>query len=244
MLAALALGGLTQLYISSTYKRWSRVGSANGLTGAQVAETILNRNGIGAQVASTVGVSGAGGSSSPFGRVCPASVRVSRAADGGALSDHYDPRNNTVTLSGEVYDEASIAASAVAAHEVGHALQHAQGYAWSRIRTTMVPAVNLASSLSWILIFAGLLIGFTGLFQVGIAFFAITVLFQVVTLPVEINASSRGLKQLREARLLNDGEMGAARQVLTAAALTYVASALISVMYLMYYLGLGGRRRN
>ncbi|MDR1775347.1 MAG: zinc metallopeptidase [Actinomycetes bacterium] len=231
LLVSLALGGLTQLYIKSTYRKWSRVASANGLTGCQVAESILNRNGIGPAI--SVAPVGTAAARTP--------VRIARAG-GGALSDHYDPRTNVVALSPDVYDQSTVSATAVAAHEVGHALQHARGYAFSTLRTNMVPVVNFAGRFAWVLIFIGAILGFLQLYYVGIAFFACTVLFQFVTLPVELNASSRALAQLRDGGLVTAPELAGARQVLTAAALTYVANALVSVLYLLYYLGIFRRR--
>jgi Zn-dependent membrane protease YugP len=227
LLVSLALGGATQFYIKSTFKKWSRVSASNGLTGAQVAQTILSRNGI----AGTPGQAGG-----------VRAVGVAQAIS-GSLSDHYDPRTGIVALSDSVYGESTVAATAVAAHEVGHALQTADGYIWGRARTALVPVVNLGGNIAWILIFIGIIMtALRPLFWMGIACFALTVVFQIVTLPVEFNASHRGLVQLREAGLLNANELGGARQVLTSAALTYVAAALVSVMYLLYYLGLGGRR--
>jgi len=227
MFVSIVLGGAAQFFISTTFKKWSRVRSANGLTGAQVAETILSRNHISARV------SGA-----------PDGVRAVRVVQsvGGNLSDHYDPRNGTVALSEQVYGESTIAATAVAAHEVGHALQTAEGYFPSRLRKAMVPVVNFGSNLAWLFIFIGLFMHVFQLFYLGIAFFALAVLFQIVTLPVELNASSRAMVQLREGGLLTTGELSGARKVLTAAAFTYVAAALISVLQLLYFLGLGGRR--
>jgi len=227
MFVSIVLGGAAQVYISSTFKRWSKVRSTNGLTGAQVAETILSRNNISARVAGTSKGTQA--------------VQVVQSRH-GKLSDHYDPRTGTVALSDQVYGETTIAAAAVAAHEVGHALQTAQGYFPSKLRKAMVPAVSFGSNMAWIFILIGLMLGAMQLFYVGIAFFAMAVLFQVVTLPVELNASNRAMVQLRETNLLTTGELSGARRVLTAAAFTYIAAALISVLQLLYFLGLGGNR--
>jgi Zn-dependent membrane protease YugP len=227
MFISIVLGGATQFYINSTFKKWSRVHSANGLTGAAVAETILSRNRISARVAGAEeGVH---------------AVRVVQSRSGG-LSDHYDPRTGTVVLSADVYGKSTVSATAVAAHEVGHAIQTAEGYFPSRLRKVMVPAVSFGSNIAWILIFIGLFANLFQLFYVGIAFFALAVLFQIVTLPVELNASSRAMTQLREGNMLSAGELSGARQVLTAAAFTYVAAALVSILQLLYFLGLGGRR--
>lgn len=216
MIAAMILGGLTQAYISRMYKKWSRVQISSRISGKEAAQRILEKNNIGTASAKPVVI-----------------TRVQ-----GKLSDHFDPRTNTVALSSDVYDNPSVSGVAVAAHEVGHAIQHAQGYFWSNLRTTFVPVVNFGSSMAGILILMGLLINISGLFWAGIIAYGSAVAFQIITLPVEINASRRALVQLRETGIVTTNEEAGARQVLTAAALTYLASALISLMYLLYYIGL------
>jgi len=224
MLVTVALGGLTQLYIKRTYAKWSRVGNKNGLSGAQAAQMILERNGIAASPGQ------------PTGEGACAVVSVE-----GTLTDHYDPRTGIVSLSEGVYKGASIASVAVAAHETGHALQDAQDYTWGEIRTKIVPAVSFGSGAAGILIIMGFWIQLSGLMWLGILAYSLAVLFQIITLPVELNASRRALAQLSDGGMLSGSELPAARQVLTAAALTYVAAALISILNLLYYIGLARR---
>lgn len=221
MIVSIALGAITQAYIRSTFNKWSRVRGQKGYTGAQVAELLLQRNNIAAQ---------------PGAKTGEGAVAVRPV--GGHLSDHYDPRTGIIALSEPVYDKNSIAAVAVAAHETGHAIQDAENYSWGEIRTAIVPVVNFGSSIAGILILFGFFVGISGLMWLGIAGYGLAVLFQIVTLPVELNASKRALVQLNDAGVLSPQEIPAARQVLTSAALTYVAAALISVLNLLYYIGL------
>lgn len=208
IILSIVLGGITQSYINSQYKKWSRVPASMGKTGAQVARQMLDSSG-----ASSVGI----------GTV------------GGHLTDYYDPRDNNLHLSSENYEGGS-----VACHEAGHAVQTAKGYAFGRFRTALVPVVNFTSR-TWVLVLViGMALGIAGLTQLAVAFFAFSVLFQLVTLPVEIDASRRAVRYLSTAGGGID-ERGA-RQVLTAAALTYVAAALISVLQLLYLLGRTGDR--
>jgi Zn-dependent membrane protease YugP len=159
----------------------------------------------------------------------------------GILTDHYDPRSRTLRLSDAVYQGRSVSAAGIAAHEAGHAVQHARAYAPARIRQAIVPAASFASRASWVLILLGLFLGLSGLMLLGVAVFAVAVLFQIVTLPVEIDASRRAVGALEAQMLVTPDQLSGARRVLTAAALTYVAAALVSVMYLFYYLGLARR---
>lgn len=221
MVVTIVLGLLTQWYIKSTFNKWSKVRGSKGYSGAQVAELLLQRNNIAA----------APGQKTGEGAVAVRPV-------GGDLTDHYDPRTGIVALSEPVYDKDSIAAIAVAAHETGHAIQDAENYSWGEIRTAIVPVVNFGSSLAGVLIVFGFIVGFTGLIWLGILGYSLAVLFQIVTLPVELNASKRALVQLSDSGVLSAQEIPAARQVLTSAALTYVAAALISVLNLLYYIGL------
>lgn len=214
MLASVVIGGFTQSYINRTYRKWSAVPLATGLPGAEVARRVLMANGLsGLEI---VGV-------------------------GGHLTDHYDPRSKRLALSEGVYGAPSVAAAGVAAHEAGHAIQDAQGYLWGRLRTAMVPAVNFGSGAAGILILLGLMIGLTQLFWLGIIAYSTAVAFQVVTLPVELDASRRALRSLEMSGVMAPDQMIGAKQVLTAAALTYVAAALISIMQLAYYIGLARR---
>lgn len=203
--------------VNSTYQRYASVGSRSGLTGAQVAQQILNSQGI-------------------------YDVAIRHVA--GNLTDHYDPRTKTVNLSDGVYGSTSIAAVGVAAHECGHAIQDAREYTPLRLRAALVPAANLGAQISWPLIIFGAIIGGTSLISVGILLFFLSVLFQLVTLPVEFNASGRALKLLDSIGILGSDEVGKARQVLSAAALTYVAAAAGSILQLLrLWLLFGNRRR-
>lgn len=212
---SLILGLGTQAYISRQYKRYSQVAVSSGLTGAQAARRMLDANGLSYVAVQPVG---------------------------GRLSDHFDPRSNVVSLSQEVYDGRSVAATAIACHECGHAIQHAGTYAPAALRSGLVPVVNLASN-AWVFV---LLIGYSlsllELVWLALAMFACVVLFQLVTLPVELNASNRAMAYISLGGYLPEPEARGARKVLTAAALTYVASALVSLLQFAYYLGRARRR--
>jgi len=227
MVVSTVLGFATQGYINSMYRKWSRVPLANGMTGAQVAQIILSGNGLtpGTSITNQTGNNGV--------RVLPV---------GGSLTDNYDPRNKTLNLSEGVYGVSSVAAAGVAAHEAGHAVQDATGYVWGRLRSVIVPAAAFGSQAAWILIFVGALLGAAsgfgrGVIMLGLAFFAVAVLFQVVTLPVEFDASRRAIGALEASGVLQGEQLAGARQVLTAAALTYVAAALVAMLQLLYLLG-------
>lgn len=214
MIVSIALGAATQSYINSTYRKWSNVPLESGLTGAQVAERILGASGV-----RGVGIT---------------AVR-------GRLTDHYDPRSKTLALSEGVFASSSVAAAGVAAHEVGHAIQDDRRYVWNALRSSLVPVANLGSQAAGILIVIGFMINLSGLLWLGVIAYAAAVAFQLVTLPVELNASRRALVSLEQTGSLPPHQMAGARQVLTAAALTYVAAALISLLNLMYYFGLANR---
>ena len=231
MVVSLALGGLTKAYINSSFRRWSQIPLTSGLTGAQVAAAVLESNGIRATGITIVATDN--NATAPH-------VRVQQV--GGNLSDNYDPRDKTLNLSEGVYGVSSVAAAGVAAHEAGHAVQDAQGYFWGRLRSAMVPVANFGSSAAWVLIIAGVFLRALGsisqgMILLGVIFYACAVLFQIVTLPVELDASRRALTSLAGTAALDASQLGGARQVLTAAALTYVAAALIAVLQLLYYLG-------
>lgn len=211
----IGLGFITQSYIKSTYRKWSQVPLSAELTGAQVARLILDAEGL-------------------------QNVGIQSVA--GELSDHYDPRSKMLGLSQGVGGAASVAAAGVAAHEAGHAIQDARGYVWGNIRTAMVPTVNFGSQAAWILIFAGFIFQVTGLLWLGIVFYSLAVLFQLVTLPVELDASRRAIGALSASGYLTAEQIAGAKQVLTAAALTYVVAALISALNLLYYIGLARGR--
>ncbi len=204
----LALGA--HVLVKSAYARYSREQTLRGISGAQAAAEILRRNGI---------------------------RDVAIESVNGWLSDHYDPTCKTLRLSPDVYAGRSLAAVGIAAHEVGHALQHAQGYAFLGLRTAIVPAAQLGSSLAWPLIMFGGIFNLMGLMKLGVLLFGAVVLFQFVTLPVEINASSRAKAALRDCGILaHEGEAVGVSRVLDAAALTYVAAAIGTVLQLIYFL--------
>ena len=211
------VGLVVQWKLKSVFAKYSKVLAPGGLTGAQIAQKMLNDNGI---------------------------YDVSVTCIKGQLTDHYNPKTKTVNLSEDVYRMNSVAAAAVAAHECGHAVQHKVGYAPLKLRSALVPAVNISSKLSMIVIIIGLLIIniFPALFWVGIAMFAMVFLFSLITLPVEFNASRRALAWLQSSASLGETEVKQAREALRWAASTYVVAALSSLVTLLYYIGLGNRR--
>ena len=204
--------------VKSTYAKYSGERSLSGMTGAQAAQRILSMAGI-------------------------YDVTVQHVA--GNLTDHYDPRNKTLNLSDAVYSNASVAAVGVAAHECGHAIQHDRGYAALKFRSALAPVANIGANISWPLILVGLLFGGSGtLIQLGIIMFSLAVAFQLVTLPVEFNASKRAMAMLEETGVLYADELPKTRKVLNAAALTYVAAAASSILQLLRLVLLfGGNRR-
>lgn len=212
---ALTLGA--QAWVSSAVTRFRRVALGHGLHGADVARLILRQRGIGG-------------------------VRVEEV--GGFLTDHYDPSTRTLRLSPDNFRGRSVAAAGIAAHEVGHAVQHAEGYKPMLIRQKLVPVANLGTNLGVLLIVIGFLLGAAGLAQVGVALFAGFVAFTLVTLPVEIDASARAKRALAEAGLLSPAELDGVSRVLRAAAATYVAAAAVAVLQLLYFVlrARGGRR--
>jgi Zn-dependent membrane protease YugP len=214
----LILGLVVQSRLKSTFAKNSRVPVASGKTGAEVAREILDRNGL-------HGVP----------------VHPSKA---GPLSDHYDPRKRGVFLSEPVYAGRSIAATAVAAHEVGHAIQHATAYVPMSIRSAIWPVAAFGSQAWFFILMAGVLFQAFGLIQLALLVFSAVIIFQLVTLPVEFNASRRAMVQIRETGLVNDAEAVGARQTLTAAAMTYVAGALASIAQLLYFLAIFGGGRD
>ena len=211
------VGLLVQWKLKSVFAKYSKVMSPGGLTGAQIAQKMLNDNGI---------------------------YDVSVTCVKGQLTDHYNPSKKTVNLSEVVFNMSSVSAAAVAAHECGHAVQHKVGYAPLRLRSALVPVVNISSQLSMIVIIIGLLIinTFPALFWVGIAMFALVFLFSVITLPVEFNASRRALAWLQSSNSLGETELAQAKEALRWAASTYVVAALSSLASLLYYIGLGSRK--
>jgi uncharacterized protein len=204
----LLFGLWAQFQVKSTFKRYSQVPTASGLTGAQAADAVLRNSGV-------------------------TGVGIQPVA--GQLSDHYDPRTKTLNLSEDVGMQASVAALGVAAHEAGHAVQDARGYKPMQIRSTLVPAASIGSQL-WIFpAFLGLILGSTGLVNVGLVLFLAVVVFQLVTLPVEFDASHRAVVALEGGGLLGAAELDGARKVLRAAALTYIAALAASIGQLIYF---------
>lgn len=217
---AFLLSLVAQIWVKRSFATYSRVALATGMSGAEAATRIVRNAGM--------------------------NVRVERVE--GFLSDHYDPTRKVLRLSPAVHDGRSLASIGVAAHEAGHAIQDARGYLFLRFRTAMVPATSIGSKLAWPLLIIGMLLQATGLLYAGIILFSIAVLFQVVTLPVEIDASRRALVLVRsEGIVSSEAEAAGARSVLTAAAMTYIAAAASAILTLLYFLiragVIGGRNR-
>ena len=219
MIPAFILMAIASGYVRSAYNKWSRVRATSGLTGAQAAQRLISTGNLyGVQVTGTQ----------------------------GQLSDHYDPRNKTLYLSQSVYSSPSVAAVAVAAHELGHAMQDAEDYFPMRLRAFLVPAVNIGSYLGWIFIMLGLFLRMTNLAWLGVLVFSGGALFALATIPVEFNASSRAKELLYATGIIQtEEERRGVNNVLNAAALTYVAGLVTAVLQLLYFVFLvGGRRRN
>ena len=216
MLPALLLGLYAQIMVKVNYSRYSKVISRSGLTGREAAERVLQMNGVGG-------------------------VRIGRV--GGTLTDHYDPRSNSINLSQGVYDSATVAAIGVAAHEAGHAVQYAKNYAPIKLRMAIIPVCNIGTRLGPLLIILGFFLSYMAesmitvgntLYFIGLILFCTVALFQLVTLPVELDASRRALKAL-SGGVMEKSELPGVRKVLTAAALTYVAALVSAVMQVIYY---------
>jgi Zn-dependent membrane protease YugP len=211
----LAFGLWAQHRVKSTFARNLEVPVSNGLTGAEVARRVLDANGL-------------------------QEVPIEEVP--GSLSDHYDPRSRSVHLSTDVFNGRSVASTAVGAHEVGHAIQHANAYAFFRFRSALFPAVQFASNIWFLFLIGGFILGIVGFVYVAIALYAIAVLFQFVTLPVEFDASRRAKRQLNDLGLVASTEASGVQSVLKAAAWTYVAGALAAVAVLLYYLSILSNR--
>ena len=218
MIPAFILMGITSWYVRSSYNKWSQVRATSGLTGAQAAQRLIMAGNL-------------------------AGVKVQGIA--GNLTDHYDPRDKTLSLSQGVINTPSVAAVAIAAHELGHAMQDAEDYIPLSFRAAIVPAVNIGSYLGWIMIMAGLLLRMTNLAWLGVLVFSGGALFALVTLPVEFNASARAKHLLLQTGIIQtDEEMRGVNAVLNSAALTYVAGLVTALMQLLYFASLvSGRRR-
>lgn len=218
VIIAFALSMFASFGVKSTFARYKKVQTSRGITGEMAARRILDMNGLG-------------------------HIRVERVS--GELTDHFDPKNNVIRLSDATYADSSVAAVGVAAHEAGHAVQHAVGYVPIKIRNSIVPIVNIGSQLSMPLFFIGLLLGFTGLAFLGVILFSFALVFQLITLPVEFNASRRAIKILDESMMLYEDEVKPAKKVLRAAAMTYVAAVASTALQLLrLLLILNGRRRD
>lgn len=216
---ALLIAAVAQIRVKSVFARYSRVPVRCGMSGAEASRFIQRQNGI----------------------------NVPIRAVSGSMTDFYDPKSNSISLSDTVRDQTSVAAVGVAAHETGHALQYANDYFPVRLRMGMVPVTNFASSISPVLIVLGLMLSLPTLAYIGIALFSMAVLFQLVTLPVEFNASARAVRALEQSGSLSDEELRGVRRVLSAAAMTYVAAMLVSLMNLLRLIAIvaenGNRRR-
>lgn len=217
LIPALIISLWAQMRIKSSYDKYSRIHSSNGYTGSQVARMILDAYGL---------------------------YDIPVNAIGGHLTDHYNPQSRVVNLSQGVYNSSSIAAIGVAAHEIGHAIQHQEGYMPIKVRTALVPIANFGSQAAWGLFFFGIIFKFNPLVNIGIIFFAAAVLFQLVTLPVEFNASNRAMKVLEAKNILYGEELKGARTVLTSAGLTYVAAAVTAIAQLLRLLAIRDRNNN
>ena len=219
LLPVLILSVWAQIQVSGSFRKYSQVPNRRHLTGAQAAEAVLRAHGV-----------------------YDVPIRPCR----GNLTDHYDPRDNTIYLSEDVYAAPTVAAVGVACHEAGHAVQYAVGYGPIKVRSAIIPVTQIGSQLSFILLLVGLVLYSQSLFLVGILLFSLTTIFQLVTLPVEFNASHRALETIDGQGLLDDEELQGARKVLRAAALTYVAALLMSLLqllrYVLIFLGRSGRR--
>ena len=215
VVAGLILSMMASAHVKSTFNKYSRVRSMCGLTGAMAARKVLELSGI-------------------------YDVKIEHIS--GNLTDHYDPRTKTLRLSDSTYSSNSVAAVCVAAHECGHAVQHQKSYGPLVLRSTLVPAAIFGSTLAWPVFVAGLILSMKPLLTAGIVLFSLAVLFQLVTLPVEFNASTRALKILENGHVLGDTELAAGKKVLTAAALTYVASLASSILQLLRLIILAGGR--
>lgn len=203
---AMIIAMWAQIKVKSTYARYSKVRNSRGLMGAYAAQSVLNYYGI-------------------------TDVRIERVS--GSLTDHYDPKSKVIRLSDGVYDNASVAAVGIACHEAGHAAQHAENYAPIKIRNAIIPVCNIGSTIGIPLALIGWFLQFSILIYIGLALYAAIFVFQVATLPVEFNASRRAIKVIDETHLLADGETGGAKKVLSAAAMTYVASMIVALANLL-----------
>lgn len=204
--ASIGITLLAQIFVSTSYSKYKKVQNSKGITGAEVAREILDKHGL---------------------------SNVYVTATNGTLSDHYDPKRKVVRLSKDIYEGTTIAAVSVAAHEVGHAIQDKEEYAFMRFRSALVPVVNFSSTAGYFAILIGLFFGYTSFIWIGIALEIVILLFQLITLPVEFNASSRALEEIEKNNYLVRGEVKGSRKMLKAAAFTYVASVLTALIQIL-----------
>ncbi len=218
VLPAIIFAMIAQAKVNTTFNKYSSVRTRRGITGADAARAVLEANGVGG-------------------------VRIERVS--GNLTDHYDPRTNVIRLSDSVYDADTVAAVGVAAHEAGHAVQYAQQYVPIKLRAAIIPVTQIGSSLAMPMIFIGMLVNAFSLIKLGLIFFFMSVLFQLLTLPVEINASNRAIDAIAATQILGEDELPGAQKTLTAAALTYVAALMVALaQFLRLFLIFGGGRRD
>lgn len=218
MILAMLFAGWAQINVKTTFSKYSRVSNSAGMTGFDAARKILDANGL-------------------------YNIRIEQVA--GDLTDHYDPKAGVIRLSADVYGSTSAAAIGVASHEAGHAVQHAVGYFPIKVRTAIIPICNIGSTLAWPLILLGIILSFPDLAMVGVAFFSLATVFQLVTLPCEFNASARAMQALRNDGRLSPTDLSAASKTLRAAALTYVAALAVSLLNLLRIIAMvnGNNRR-
>lgn len=218
MILAMLFAGWAQINVKTTFSKYSRVSNSAGMTGFDAARKILDANGL-------------------------YNIRIEQVA--GELTDHYDPKAGVIRLSSGVYGSTSAAAIGVASHEAGHAVQHAVGYFPIKVRTAIIPICNIGSTLAWPLILLGIILSFPDLAMVGVAFFSLATVFQLVTLPCEFNASARAMQALRSDGRLSPTDLSAASKTLRAAALTYVAALAVSLLNLLRIIAMvnGNNRR-
>ena len=216
VLSALLFSMWAQFKVTSSFKKYAKQRTSNGLTGAEAAQEVLRKSGVDG-------------------------VRIERVS--GKLTDHFDPRTNVIRLSESVYDSTSVAAVGVAAHEAGHAVQYASAYVPMKIRAGIIPVTRFGSMLSVPLIMMGIFLNMTGLINIGIILFGAVVVFQLVTLPVEFNASRRAITVLDQSGVLAKNELPSAKKVLSAAALTYVGALAVSLAQLIRLIAISNRRR-
>lgn len=217
LLVAMVFSLWAQFNVKSTFSKYSKLNLSSGLTACEAARRILDRNGL-------------------YG------VRIERVS--GSLSDHYDPKANVIRLSDDVYSSSTASAVGVAAHEAGHAVQHAQNYGPIQVRSAIIPICQIGSNLAWPLIMIGLILSIPALASLGVVFFSLATVFQLVTLPCEFDASARAMEALENSGLLHDNELVAAKKTLRAAALTYVAALAVSLINLLRVVAIVNNRRD